>query len=72
MVRIAREGSSSVSSDHQSAVVMLRKPGKEVGRPKTDRHVQVLAESDREVERVGAAGGLRRCPAAIWNGPQTL
>ena len=72
MVRIACEGSSSVSSDHLSPVVMLRRPGKEVRRPIIDRHVKVLAESDREFERVGAAWGLRMCPAAKWNGPQTL
>ena len=28
------------------------------------RHMKVLANSDREFERVGAAWGLRMCPAA--------
>ncbi len=36
-----------------------------------NRHMKVLAESDRGFERVGAAWGLRMCPAAKGNGPQS-
>ena len=71
MVHIASEWSSFVSSDHLSSVVMLRRLGKQGGDQILRGHMKVLAESDREFERVGAAWGLRMCPAAKWNGPQT-